>query len=188
MVKSQMINRSLQEKVLDGKKIPHSTSYPVIYKEADKYYLAVFVFFFSKEDIEVGMVERPSMWGIADIENGELIVIRKTVENEFSNINLEKSCINSVEIKNSNFIDINLKDSWLNNSFLKNVTFENTDLSSVDFEETKFDNVSFCDCNLSNTVFNSYLSSYEKTTLKNISVENCEDLKKRQNKKPNVER
>ena len=89
MIKSQMINRNIQEKVLDGKKTPHSTSYPVIYKEADKYYLAFFVFFFSKEDIEDGMVERPSMWEIADIENGELIAIRKTVENEFSKASYE---------------------------------------------------------------------------------------------------
>ena len=89
MIKSQIINRSLQEKLLDGKKIPHSTSYPVIYKEADKYYLAVFVFFFSKEDIQAGMVERPSVWGIADIENGELIAVRKTVENEFSKASYE---------------------------------------------------------------------------------------------------
>lgn len=84
MIKSQMINRNIQEKVLNEKKVPHSTSYLVIHKEADKYYLAVFVFFFSKEDIEVGMVERPSIRGIADVENGELIAIRKTVENEFS--------------------------------------------------------------------------------------------------------
>ena len=89
MIKSQMINKNIQEKVLEGKKVSHSTSYPVIYKEADKYYLAFFVFFFSKEDIEAGMVERPSMWGIADIENGELIAIRKTVENEFSKASYE---------------------------------------------------------------------------------------------------
>lgn len=89
MIKSQMINKNIQEKVLEGKKVSHSTSYPVIYKEVDKYYLAFFVFFFSKEDIEAGMVDRPSMWGIADIENGELIEIRKTVENEFSKASYE---------------------------------------------------------------------------------------------------
>ena len=94
-------------------------------------------------------------------------------------------------IENSHFVNSNLKDSYFGVSNFKSVTFENTDLSSVDFEETKFDNVSFCDCNLSNTVFNGYLSSSEKTTLKNISVDNCEDFKKDEKetiKKTNVER
>ena len=99
MIKSQMINKNIQEKVLEEKKVSHSISYPVIYKEADKYYLAFFVFFFSKEDIEAGMVERPSMWGIADIENGELIAIRKTVENEFSKASYEVKYDVSSKIK-----------------------------------------------------------------------------------------
>lgn len=90
MQSSEVINGILQKNVIDGKKIPHSTSYPVIYKENDKYYLAVFVFFFSREDIEAGSVERPTMWAIADIETGEIIEERLTKDKDFSNASYDK--------------------------------------------------------------------------------------------------
>ena len=83
-MKSDSINNYLQKKVLSGKKVPHSTSYPVIYSEKGKFYLAVFVFFYSREDIEAGAVERPTMWAIADIETGEIIEERLTKDKDFS--------------------------------------------------------------------------------------------------------
>ena len=84
MINSGFINGKIQKDILDGAKTPHSTSYPVIVFEKSKYYLAVFTFFFSREDIEKGAVERPSMWAIADIETGEIIEERQTKENDFS--------------------------------------------------------------------------------------------------------
>ena len=84
MQRSEVINGILQKSVIDGKKIPHSTSYPVIIKENGKYYLATFTFFYSREDIEAGMVERPTMWAIADIETGKIIEERLTKDKDFS--------------------------------------------------------------------------------------------------------
>lgn len=84
MQNSGVVNKKLQMNVLEGKKSPHSTSYPVITKENDKYYLAVFVFFFTREDIENGTVNRPTMWAIADIETGEIIEERQTKDKDFS--------------------------------------------------------------------------------------------------------
>lgn len=84
MQSSEVINGILQKSVIGGKKIPHSTSYPMIVKEKSKYYLATFTFFYSREDIEVGMVERPTMWAIADIETGEIIEERLTKDKDFS--------------------------------------------------------------------------------------------------------
>ena len=81
---SIMCNANIQRQVLDGSKIPHSTSYPVIYKENGKYYLAVFVFFYSREDIEAGAVNRPSLWALADIETGEIVEERETKDKDFS--------------------------------------------------------------------------------------------------------
>lgn len=77
---SVLINKS----IISGIKIPHSTSQPVVYKEFGKYYLAVFVFFYTKEDIEAGTVDRPSVWAIADIETGEIIKEYETKEKDFS--------------------------------------------------------------------------------------------------------
>lgn len=84
MLKSCYINSKIQSNILNGSKIPHSTSYPVLYKENGKYYLAVFIFFFSREDIEAGAVERPTIWALADIETGKIIEERLTKNKDFS--------------------------------------------------------------------------------------------------------
>ena len=85
MVSAKQANVNIQNDVLSGAKTPHSTSYPVILKENGKFYLAVFTFFYSREDIDAGMVERPTMWAIADIETGEIIKEYDTTEKDFSN-------------------------------------------------------------------------------------------------------
>lgn len=84
MIRSYNINSYIQKNILDGTKIPHSTSYPVLFKEGSKYYLSVFVFFFSREDIEAGAVDRPTLWAIADIETGEIIEERDSKKIDFS--------------------------------------------------------------------------------------------------------
>lgn len=84
MLKSCYINSKIQSNILNGSKIPHSTSYPVLYKENGKYYLAVFIFFFSREDIEAGAVERPTIWALADFETGKIIEERLTKNKDFS--------------------------------------------------------------------------------------------------------
>lgn len=84
MIKTKLIVDKIQNKILNGYKIPHRTSYPVIYKENDRYYMAVFVFFFTADDIRAGQVDRPTMWAIADIETGDIIEKWYTKEKEFS--------------------------------------------------------------------------------------------------------
>lgn len=89
MVKSENVNKIIQHNILSGRKIPHSTSQPVIYKENNNYYLAVFVFFFNKEDIAAGKVDRPTIWAICDFETGEIIEERETRIIEFSDASYE---------------------------------------------------------------------------------------------------
>jgi len=84
MISSCDINSYIQKNILDGAKAPHSTSYPVLYSENDTFYLAVFVFFYSREDIEAGTVERPTMWAVADVETGKILEERLTKDKEFS--------------------------------------------------------------------------------------------------------
>ena len=84
MQSSEVINGILLRSVLNGEKIPHGTSYPVVFMENGKYYLAVFIFFYSREDIEAGIVDRPTMWAVADIVTGEIIEERQTKDKEFS--------------------------------------------------------------------------------------------------------
>lgn len=84
MFNTNQINKLINSNILSGSKIPHSTSYPVIRRENEKYYLAVFVFLFTREDIEMGKVDRPTVWAIADIKTGEIIEERQTKEKDFS--------------------------------------------------------------------------------------------------------
>lgn len=83
---SRDMNIIIKNTILDGEKVPHGTSQPVIYQDpADKkYYLAAFVFFFSQDDIRKGMISRPSLWAIYDIDNGDMIRRFYTKDKEFS--------------------------------------------------------------------------------------------------------
>lgn len=83
---SKDINVIIKNTILGSVKVPHGTSQPVIYQDpADgRYYLAAFVFFFSGEDIRKGMVSRPSLWAIYDIETGDLVQRFSTKDKEFS--------------------------------------------------------------------------------------------------------
>lgn len=90
MINSYDINLYIQKNILNGAKTPHSTSHPVIYQENGKYYLAVFIFFYSHEDMKVGEVKRPTMWAIADIETGKIIEERLTKDKDFSDASYDK--------------------------------------------------------------------------------------------------
>lgn len=81
---SRTINDNLKKNIMGGVKTPHSTSQPVVYFQDGNYYLASFVFFYTKDDIENGKVDRPTMWAIVDIETGEIIKKYETKEKEFS--------------------------------------------------------------------------------------------------------
>lgn len=84
MKDSKTANLNLQRTILNGAKIPHSVSQPVLRQEDGKWYLASFVFFYNREDIQIGMVNRPTVWALADLETGQLIREMQTKEREFS--------------------------------------------------------------------------------------------------------
>lgn len=83
-ISSKKCYNNINQEFLNGNKIPHSISQPVIYLEDGKYYLSSFLFFYTKEDIEDGRVERPTMWAIADIQTGKIIQVYETKEKDFS--------------------------------------------------------------------------------------------------------
>jgi len=84
MKKSVEISELLSKDVLGGIKVPHSVSQPLIYSENGYYFLAVFAFFFNNEDIKSGLVERPSLWVIANVETGDIVKRYETKEVDFS--------------------------------------------------------------------------------------------------------
>ena len=84
MENSRYIYAYIQKNILNGGKTPHSTSQPVVINTNNTYYLGVFVFFYNREDIEAGAVNRPTMWAIADIKTGEIIKEYETKDKDFS--------------------------------------------------------------------------------------------------------
>lgn len=89
MISAKQVNANIQNNVLSRVKTPHSTSYPVIIEENGHFYLAAFIFLYSRKDIEEGMVERPTIWVVANIETGEIIEERHTLDNDFSDASYE---------------------------------------------------------------------------------------------------
>ena len=71
-VSTATIMNDLQKTILDGQKIPHSISQPVVRNVDGRYYLAVFIFFFSKKDIEEKKISRPEMWALLNLVNGSI--------------------------------------------------------------------------------------------------------------------
>ncbi|WP_394917013.1 hypothetical protein [uncultured Robinsoniella sp.] len=85
MIRSATISLNLNKNMFTVGKVAHSTSQPVIYKEYGKYYLAVFVFFYTREDVHTGMISRPLAWVIADMETGEIMEKYQCKDKDFSN-------------------------------------------------------------------------------------------------------
>lgn len=84
MMRSIDIDASIKKNILNGKKIPHSTSQPVLHFENDVIYMSSFVFFYNKEDLMKSEVNRPTLWCIANVETGEVIEVYTSTEKEFS--------------------------------------------------------------------------------------------------------
>lgn len=70
--------------LMEERKTPHSSSAPLITKINDEYYLSIFIFFYNYEELVSGMIRRPSLWGIFDFENGNLIEKFQCNEKDFS--------------------------------------------------------------------------------------------------------
>ena len=139
MIKSIELNKNFQYNALEGKKVPHSISQPVIHYENGKYYISAFVFFYNKEDIQSGMVNRPTLWIIADINTGEIIERRNTNDIDFSdapydikyNIQMTEKCDTSrtyyeetfelLDIVRNKLINYNLFDSAMYGKYLTRI-------------------------------------------------------------------
>lgn len=72
MITGKELNAFIQKQAVTVK-IPHSTSFPMLYTENGKAYLSVFTFFYTKEDIENRTVDAPTLVELFDIETGVLI-------------------------------------------------------------------------------------------------------------------
>lgn len=93
MENTKTIFNNLTKKALKGSKKLLSFSKPVLYKEEDNYYVAMFAFAYTPGDIAKGKVERPSVWVLGNLETGEMVEKFNCKEDrEFSDAKYENKC------------------------------------------------------------------------------------------------
>ena len=84
------IIRELGRVILDGAKVPHILSNPVMRKENGKWYIAFFVTFYNKWNWDKLKMPRPSYWALVDVETGELIKRYDCKEKDFSSASFDE--------------------------------------------------------------------------------------------------
>jgi hypothetical protein len=81
---SQNVYEKLQRNALGGAKIPHRVSLPVLHKINEDYVIASFIFTFTREHIQKGLLPRPAYWITADMATGDTIKEYDCREYDFS--------------------------------------------------------------------------------------------------------
>ncbi len=123
----------MERDILEGRKIAHSTSQLLIHREDGKYYLAAFVFFYNREDVESGMVKRPSIWALADIESGEIIKRYDCSRKDFSNASHEQR----YDVRPDGKYDLSDKYYYESYAILDEIREELISNNSLDMEKYK---------------------------------------------------
>lgn len=78
------IFRNVSKNALQGQKRAHGISNPVIRVVDGKAYLAFFVYFYNKENLDFLKMPRPSLWILADIATGDILHRYSCAETDFS--------------------------------------------------------------------------------------------------------
>lgn len=81
---SDQVFTAIQRNALQGIKIPHSTSVPVLRMQDGTLYLASFLVAYSREQLKNSRVERPGLWVLANLETGEIVSRFSCPAQEFS--------------------------------------------------------------------------------------------------------
>lgn len=82
-VSTQNIVKEMNRQILGGAKTPHSCSFPVLRKNGDKYVIAIFTQFVTKEQVSKQVMQRPAYWCCADICDGSDFVEYNCKEKDF---------------------------------------------------------------------------------------------------------
>lgn len=91
MKAGRLIDKNLKSIFMkNSQQAMRSVSHPVIRYEDGKFYLAVFAFFYTKEEVANRAIPRPEYYGLADLETGELIATRKCKTKDFSNASFSR--------------------------------------------------------------------------------------------------
>jgi len=87
---SETIYKNIYPLALGGRKVPHGVSNPVLRDRNGQLCMAFFVYTYTRDDLEKGMVRRPGSWMIADPVNGKLLEEISCGTEDFSNASKEE--------------------------------------------------------------------------------------------------
>ena len=88
--KSEACYKKLRRGIENKNDLPHIISLPVIVRDDEgAYFMAVYEFFFNRDDVNAGKVDRPTSWAVADINTGKVLRKYTTMEREFSDASYE---------------------------------------------------------------------------------------------------
>lgn len=71
---------------MEGRKVPHNLSNPVLRRTDEGVFLAYFVHLYQKADLDSGMLPRPSWWLLADMKTGAVVRRISCAEEDFSSL------------------------------------------------------------------------------------------------------
>ncbi len=84
MIDAKSVVSKLKGGALGGAKIPHGLSNPVLRVMEGNLYIAVFVYIYNRENLQLNRMPRPIHWIIADISTGDIIKEFDCRINDFS--------------------------------------------------------------------------------------------------------
>ena len=84
------IYQSIHPQALEGRKVPYGLSNPVLCKRGEALCMAFFVYTYSREDLQKGLLKRPDLWLTVDLENGQLLERIPCAREDFSNASWEE--------------------------------------------------------------------------------------------------
>lgn len=84
------IYQSIRPQAMESRKVPHGLSNPVLCMRAGQLCLGFFAYFYSREDLQKGLLKRPEFWITADLDNGRLLERINCSQEDFSNASREE--------------------------------------------------------------------------------------------------
>lgn len=81
---SMQVFQAVSRGALQGQKRPHGVSNPVLRSEGGTVYLAFFVYFYDKKNLDSMQMPRPSLWLLADVRTGAILERYTCTQRDFS--------------------------------------------------------------------------------------------------------
>lgn len=132
-VPAMTVFQRLRPEALEGRKIPHGMSNPVLRKSGEELQLAFFVYTYNREELRAGAIHRPASWITADITTGKKIRTVSCGTEDFSPAPYEVLC--STQNPNADIADPDFyRETYAELDRLRLAWLENGEVSAKDYE------------------------------------------------------